>query len=167
MEKSKSGLDVATKKSVGSFFSSHRERNENKLGQRPNFYNTTKLEGKEFITELINQQEDRYHKKFAFERGQYHQCIPNPLNANQMITVQMVMRVLKGQNVQPSANKNESQIDQKLGSAPFSEQRAPDQSNFQRYNLVPPTEEDDDEMGGGEGENADEKEHEDVSNRGP
>ena len=84
-----------------------------------------------------------------------------------MITVQMVMRVLKGQNVQHSANKNESQIDQKLGSAPFSEQRAPDQSNFQRYNLVPPTEEDDDEMGGGEGENADDQEHEDVSNRGP
>ena len=69
MSKSKSGFDVATKKSIGSFFSSHRERNENKEDTKPNFYNTTKLEGKEFIAELINQQEDRYHKKFAFERG--------------------------------------------------------------------------------------------------
>ena len=52
------------------------------------------MHGKEFIKSLIKQQEDRYQKKFAFERGQYHQCIPNPMVANQMITVQIVLRVL-------------------------------------------------------------------------
>ena len=60
----------------------------------PNFYNCEKMHGKEFIKSMIKQQEDRYQKKFAFERGQYHQCIPNPMVANQMITVQIVLRVL-------------------------------------------------------------------------
>ena len=74
----------------------------------------------------------------------------------------MVMRDPTSKYIQPSSDKKESQINQKFGSAPLKEQGAPDQRNFQRYNLVPPTEEDDDEMGGGEGENSDDKDQEDV-----
>lgn len=51
------------------------------------------MRGKDYIEKLIAQQENRYFKKFAFERGQYHQCIPNPRIENQMITVQLVYRL--------------------------------------------------------------------------
>ena len=53
------------------------------------------MKGKDFVKALIQQQEERYQKKFAFERGQYHQCIPNPQKETQMITVQLVDRVLE------------------------------------------------------------------------
>ena len=68
-------------------------------GEKPNFHDTAKFKGKEFVKKLIQQQENRYHKKFAFERGHYHQCIPNPKNdgtMDEMITVQLVTRVLEG-----------------------------------------------------------------------
>ena len=55
---------------------------------------TSKMKGKLFIDKTIQQQKERYEKKFAFEKGQYHQCIPNPRNTNQRITVQIVERVL-------------------------------------------------------------------------
>ena len=59
------------------------------------FRDTTKMKGKKFIDTSIQQQGHRYEKKFPFERGQYHQCIPNPKNPKQRITVQLVERVLE------------------------------------------------------------------------
>lgn len=91
----RSGLDIASRKSVGSFFSSMREKMEMKT-TRSNFKDTSRMNGQEYVRELVKQQESRYHKKFAFERGQYHQCIPNPVNPSQMITVQLVKSMLKG-----------------------------------------------------------------------
>lgn len=34
-------------------------------------------------------------KKFPFEKGQYHQCIPNPYLPNEFITVMLVDRGLE------------------------------------------------------------------------
>ena len=53
------------------------------------------MKGKTFIEKISQTQKDYFDKKFAFEKGQYHQCIPNPLNPNQRITVQFVERVLE------------------------------------------------------------------------
>ena len=49
-----------------------------------------------FIEKLTRQQAKRYHKKFAFERSQFQQCIPNPdpKRPNEMITVQLVKKIL-------------------------------------------------------------------------
>ena len=33
---------------------------------------TSKMKGKLFIGKTIQQQKERYEKKFAFEKGQYH-----------------------------------------------------------------------------------------------
>ena len=43
----------------------------------------------EYVENLIKTQEEKYHSKFAFERSQFQQCIPNPDPArpNEMITV--------------------------------------------------------------------------------
>ena len=68
------------------------------------------MNGKEFVKKLIQQQEDRYHKKFAFERGQYHQCIPNPMKEKQMITVQLVTRALEGYGNVPPEDQNTDQM---------------------------------------------------------
>jgi len=44
----------------------------------------------------------QYQKKFAFEKGQYHQCIHNPKKEGQMITVQQVEKVLEGWSLNKS-----------------------------------------------------------------
>ena len=46
------------------------------------FYNSEHMKSKEFLDGMIKQQQDRYAKKFAFEKGQFHQCIPNPKKEN-------------------------------------------------------------------------------------
>ena len=53
------------------------------------------MKGKAFIEKTAQQQKDYFEKKFAFERGNYQQCIPNPRNPKQRITVQLVERVLE------------------------------------------------------------------------
>lgn len=58
------------------------------------------MKGKSFVDRLIKQQESRYQKRMPFERGQYHQCLPNPLNDKQLITMQLVKRVLEGKGEQ-------------------------------------------------------------------
>ena len=39
--------------------------------------------------------ETNFQKKFPFEKGAYHQCIPNPIKENEFITVQIVNRTLE------------------------------------------------------------------------
>ena len=68
------------------------------------------MRGHEFVKKLIEQQESRYHKKFAFERGVYHQCIPNPQKEEQMITVQLVSRFLEGFGHKPPESKSTNSI---------------------------------------------------------
>ena len=34
-------------------------------------------------------------KKFPFEKGQFHQCIPNPYRENEFITVMLVEKSLE------------------------------------------------------------------------
>lgn len=86
MRKSMSGFDIGVNKSVGSFFSSKRQEAN---GEMINFFDTEKMNGREYIEKLVGQQMDRYQKKYAFERGMYHQCIPNPNPAKKdsLITV--------------------------------------------------------------------------------
>ena len=130
----------------------------------PNFYNTEQMNGKEYIQGLKKQQEDRYQKKFAFERGQYHQCIPNPKKENQMITVQMVTRVLNDladrKEKDESSNDRKSLVDldmfnddQRNWPGEPGKYKEPDQSHYMRFNLIPPQEEaDEDNVEGGDSE---------------
>ena len=50
------------------------------------------LQGNHVVDKLIENYETQYVKKFPFEKGQYHQCIPNPINSDEFITVQLVTR---------------------------------------------------------------------------
>ena len=84
MRKSLAGFDIGVDQAVGQFYSSVRQAQQ---GEKPNFVNTESMTGEQYVKALVEQQESRYQKKFAFERGQYHQCIPNPQNEKQMITV--------------------------------------------------------------------------------
>lgn len=54
------------------------------------------MTGKQFVDRLIKQQEDRYYKRIPYEKGLYHQCIPHPKKEDQLITLQLVTRVLAG-----------------------------------------------------------------------
>ena len=46
------------------------------------FFNSEQMKSKEFLEGMIEQQQERYAKKFAFEKGQFHQCMPNPKKEN-------------------------------------------------------------------------------------
>ena len=52
------------------------------------------------MTKLIEKQRALYNKKFAFEKGLFNQSIPNPdpEKRGEMITVQLVKRVLQRRN---------------------------------------------------------------------
>ena len=69
MAKSVSGFDIGQQKQFGAFFSSIRQ---SQVGEHSNFADTSQMKGSDYIEKLIKQQEDRYQKKFAFERGQFH-----------------------------------------------------------------------------------------------
>ena len=86
---------------VGHFFAAERQRMEQineGLIDKKTLNHEIGAEGMkpaQFIEKLIEQEELTYHKKLPFEYGQYHQCIPNPRKEGQLITVQLVDRVLK------------------------------------------------------------------------
>ena len=44
---------------------------------------------------LLEDYERNYMKKFPFEKGQFHQCIPNPYRENEFITVMLVEKSLE------------------------------------------------------------------------
>ena len=50
--------------------------------------------GKQIADKLLKDHEKNFQKKFAFEKGAFHQCIPHPSNDNEFITVQLVNRKL-------------------------------------------------------------------------
>ena len=54
-----------------------------------------KITGLDVGEKLLANYERNYMKKFPFEKGQYHQCIPNPDRPNEFITVMLVNRSLK------------------------------------------------------------------------
>ena len=66
--------------------------------------------GREYVDTLINQHEHTYQKKIPFERGQYHQCIPNPRKKNQLITVQLVKQALTGVPIPDKSDENEVDV---------------------------------------------------------
>ena len=45
------------------------------------------MTSKQIIDGLMKDNEAQYQKKYAFEKGTYHQCIHNPKNPAQRITV--------------------------------------------------------------------------------
>ena len=53
------------------------------------------LEGKEIASKLLKSYERNYMKKFPYEKGQFHQCIPNPYRENEFITVMLVEKSLE------------------------------------------------------------------------
>ena len=61
------------------------------------------MTGESFIQRLIHNEEKFYHKKLPKLQGQYHQCIPNPHQENQFITVQLVKKTVVGMSVSDNA----------------------------------------------------------------
>ncbi len=117
------------------------------------------MKGSEYIEKLIKQQEDRYQKKFAFERGQFHQCIPNPKNDNQMITVQKVARVLEGlgsQEAQHQFDNDQSEVFKHIETL---------SQKYQRYKLLPPSafNDQDDEGEGEDDDDDDSNDQQDIA----
>ena len=45
------------------------------------------VSGLEITKKLIEKYEQDYTRKFKFDKAQYHQCIPNPSDSNEFITV--------------------------------------------------------------------------------
>ena len=115
------------------------------------------------------QQEDRYQKKFAFERGQYHQCIPNPQKENQMITVELIARVFNDlADIKKGKDEHEDFFsdDQREWPGDPGLDKEPDQSHFQRYHLVPPKDEYDEDSGEGDGEEKQDEEEDEPEDKG-
>ena len=56
----------------------------------------SEMQASQVADQLLEFQKERYHKKYPFERSQYHQCIPNPSQKegakDEFITVQIVNR---------------------------------------------------------------------------
>ena len=115
MMQSTAGFDIGKVKAVGAHFSV--ERQKSITGQAQNFYSSDEMTGEQYVKRLIQQQEDRYQKRLPFERGQYHQCIPNPENPKQLITVQLVKKVLDGRDPTAHASNDVFAADQEA-SAP-------------------------------------------------
>ena len=53
------------------------------------------VKGRDVAGKLLDNYERNYMKKFPFEKGQYHQCIPNPYRPDEFITVMLVDRSLE------------------------------------------------------------------------
>ena len=70
-----------------------------------------KFDGPGISEKLLENYENNYMKKFPFEKGQYHQCIPNPYRQNEYITVMLVDRSLKyaGADEQEDAGADEQE----------------------------------------------------------
>ena len=64
------------------------------------------FEGKEISGKLLNEYQQNHMKKFPFEKGQYHQCIPNPYHSNEFITVMLVERSLKLDQIKRSKGQD-------------------------------------------------------------
>ena len=91
------GIDIGQTDQVGAHFASYRQQAELIAeGDDAHVPSLEQVNGRQYVDMLINQHEQTYQKKIPFERGQYHQCIPNPRKKNQLITVQLVKQVLKG-----------------------------------------------------------------------
>ena len=73
------------------------------------------VKGAKFIQQTQKSQSARYEKKFHFERGRYIQCIPNPKNDNQRITVQIVERVLDEHVKRSATNMHKSMMQEMFG----------------------------------------------------
>ena len=145
MRKSLAGFDIGVDQAVGQFYSSVRQAQQ---GEKPNFVNTESMTGEQYVKALVEQQESRYQKKFAFERGQYHQCIPNPQNEKQMITVQLVTRALEGRTNMQSVNLEGAFVNNDQQN--LTKEITTVSQQFQRYNLVPKDQTDNLDMGEGE-----------------
>ena len=48
------------------------DTNKSNLEFKSKYYNLEQMSGREYVQQLVKQQEDRYQKKYPFERGQYH-----------------------------------------------------------------------------------------------
>ena len=46
--------------------------------------------GYDIVKDLKKKFEDDFMKKFPFEYSQFHQCIPNPIEKEEFITVQLM-----------------------------------------------------------------------------
>ena len=94
---------------------------------------TSKYKGKQIIDQMIKQQAERYEKKFSFEKGIYHQCIPNPKNSNQRITVQLIERNLVETIKRSRAQNSVKEMFKDKQFASVSEARS-----YERFNLIAP-----------------------------
>ena len=51
--------------------------------------------------------DEKFTRKFKFERAQYHQCIPNPAKEKEFITVQLVSPNLREAEMSKSISELE------------------------------------------------------------
>ena len=110
------------------------------------------MKGKTFIERTDQHQKEYFEKKFSFEKGQYHQCIPNPCKPDQRITVQLVERVLE----ESLKKEKTSMVDQFFSANQSTKARnVPISQVYERYNLVSPHEANK-SKNDGEGEDEDE-----------
>ena len=68
-------------------------------------------------------------KKFPFEKGQYHQCIPNPHRPDEFITVMLVNRSLE-----------QAKFDKSVNSLFRSTQGRVQSKTYEEYDIVDPDE---------------------------
>ena len=99
--KSISGFKTGYEGAVDNFFSGMRMTQE--TNEKADFIQPATQTGKEYVKGLRKHHEEQYNKKFAYERGQFHQSIPIPKDQTRknkaeigetMITVQLVKKVL-------------------------------------------------------------------------
>ena len=55
----------------------------------------------QFVKKLKSEYHENYNRKFAFEKAEFHQCIPNPMIPGGFITVQLMSRTITVCNHQP------------------------------------------------------------------
>ena len=91
------------------------------------------MESKDFVQILREKQQECYDKKFAFELGQFNQCIanPDPEKQGEMITVQLVKKVLH--KYDQNSKKQSEQATEMTEEANMNEERVKNRNVSQQY----------------------------------
>ena len=62
----------------------------------------------DFIKQLKRDYQEHFNRKFAFEKAEYHQCIPNPAIPGGFITVQLMNTTVTACNYMPQQEKDQA-----------------------------------------------------------
>ena len=131
-QKSFAGFQPGHSEALGSFCVSVRGKNDGDKENRTKS-ETENMESKDFVQTLREKQQECYDKKFAFELGQFNQCIanPDPEKQGEMITVQLVKKVLH--KYDQNSKKQSEQATEMTEEAKMNEERAKSRNVSQKY----------------------------------